>query len=59
VWTHDEWFKNALGEDRELADAVADAKLANGDMMDDGLNPMEAKLEAARLAAKQKGLYVE
>lgn len=47
-----------MGEDRELADAVADAKLNQGGE-DQGLNPMEAKLEEARLAAKQKGLYVE
>mmetsp|Transcript_52871 Transcript_52871/g.67809 ORF Transcript_52871/g.67809 Transcript_52871/m.67809 type:complete len:159 (-) Transcript_52871:189-665(-) len=59
VWSHDEWFKTALNEDRELADAVADAKMAHSDNLTDSLDPMEAKLNEAKKAAKQKGLYVE
>ena len=59
VWSHDDWFKSALGEDQALADAISDAKHASGD---DSLAPMAGEgdnLEAMRQAAKAKGLYVE
>mmetsp|Transcript_23168 Transcript_23168/g.47369 ORF Transcript_23168/g.47369 Transcript_23168/m.47369 type:complete len:85 (-) Transcript_23168:228-482(-) len=56
VWSHDEWFKESLGEDRALKDAEEDAALAQGD---DTLAPMDSSLENAKATAKQKGLYTE
>ena len=61
MWSHDEWFTNALGEDQELADAVSDAKAATGGD-GDSLDPMaddSSSLDALRDAARAKGLYIE
>ena len=49
VWSHDEWFKNNLTEDQELADATDDI---------DPLTPMD-DAAAKRAEAKKKGLYVD
>lgn len=53
VWSTDEWFKNSLKQDQDLADAQAD----EADVQDD-LTPMEAADQARIAAAKAKGLHV-
>jgi peptidyl-prolyl isomerase E (cyclophilin E) len=52
VWSHDEWFKNSLAQDQELADATKELEVG------DPVTPLDAAA-AKKADAKKRGLYVD